>query len=888
MKQSHQSSLVGWRLAMVAGSVTLAAIGALAACRGSGGSGGSQRDADLGALPEPLYVGSYVRVPVQLQGGKKLEEFEFLVAEGPQGGVVSESKDQTFSEKRPDIILIAGYAPGAYTLVARNRATGDVVDKEPFKVTAQAAHVRHGPSLVVHGIDELRAGSAWGGGGAGPQNVNLHPALGTRRIAVLFVDTSEQRYSTTPGVFDALRDHWRDALINGINVGGVDFSLRRYYQEAARGLFDVTAQFFGPFAMAGDWATDGGAAGFGAHIQAAITAADTAVDYNNFDTILVVSQSVIGATRPDDKFAWPTASIGEWGGWVTAEGTLTLGVIQMPHDWDVRDARAIWETASHEFGHNLGMSDQYAPTVGTRNVGAWDLMDADGAFPELSLAHKLRLGWVDPAWVVPFDFASLGTPVDQMVTIAPVSAGAPPAGRFVGAEVRLTDGWNYYFEYRSDDAARIADRELPNNDRVLGTDVVSGSYVAPITRPGLLLLSSDTDGDGPVLANGQDYRETDNTDPVYPVDFDVDVNGIDGSKADLHVRYGVNGKPDPSIQPWGAPPWQTPAIEVRNTRNATDPAWFNVPWQSHNNDVVAKVKNNGTLDAPDVTVNFYVKDYNVGGTPETFLGSDRRSIAPGATVEFQTNWNPPAAGHFCIIVRIPLYLRPGVPVVAEMTELNNVAQSNYDRFISPTASPAERRLTEIAVGNPYPRATRVYLDVQQTNPLYRTYLEHRWVDLAANETIKVGVMLEYVGAARVGWRSDVDVRRFAQVQNEVSLAANIVDPTDPHGHRFENLGGAGVSVATGKATRIEKFEAVDGTVRGRVVTSDGKPVAGGIVIVTMGEQKGGKGGLTDVTLKLADGAFSAPARFKDGTASAYFVPPPGYGDATSETITIRN
>ena len=33
----------------------------------------------------------------------------------------------------------------------------------------------------------------------------------------------------------------------------------------------------------------------------------------------------------------------------------------------------------------------------------------------------------------------------------------------------------------------------------------------------------------------------------------------------------------------------------------------------------------------------------------------------GGTVEFSTNWVPPSTGHFCIVVRIPLYVVPTAP-----------------------------------------------------------------------------------------------------------------------------------------------------------------------------------------------------------------------------------
>ena len=89
-------------------------------------------------------------------------------------------------------------------------------------------------------------------------------------------------------------------------------------------------------------------------------------------------------------------------------------------------------------------------------------------------------------------------------------------------------------------------------------------------------------------------------------------------------------------------PWQSPDIEVRNARSTADPQWFNTPWVGNPNTVVARVKNGGNVLAPSVRVNFYVKNYNIGGAPEVFLGSDVRNIAAGATVEFTTGWVPPS------------------------------------------------------------------------------------------------------------------------------------------------------------------------------------------------------------------------------------------------------
>jgi M6 family metalloprotease-like protein len=866
---------------------------AVAGCASGGGRGEPQ--VTLVMPREPLYVGSYARIPVRLERGSSFDSLAFRVDGGPAGGTVSESRDETFSLKRPDIVLIAGHLPGRYVLEAVRKADGVVLGREAFSVSVVPPRGRLGPSFVSQAMDASPpAGSAWGGGPAGPQNLGLNSATGTRNVALILVDTNDGNYPTDAVALDAIRDNWRQHISDGVLSGGLDASVRRYYRESSGNRMDVALTLFGPVHLNDAWGNVGPQEGNGdqdwvVHAQACITAADALVDYRQFDTVLLVSQSLGTAGGADSQFGWPIASIGEWGGWVTGDGSLTLGTIQMPFDWTERDGshRQVFATLSHELGHNLGLGDQYTPGVAGRNVGGWDLMHAEANLPNFSLGHRLRLGWADAAWVRTFDFASLGSPVDQSTTLSPAAAGAPAAGRFAGIEVRVTDGLNYYFEHRNPVAGQIADRGLPAADRVLGTDVRSGSFSPPFARPDLLLLPNDADGDGPVLGNGANYRETDNSSPIYPVEFRADVSGLSGSTADVRIRYGVNDRPDPSIRPWGAPPWQTPDIEVRNARNAVNPALFNVPWQGNPNTIVAKVKNNGLLDAPGVLVNFYVKNFNIGGAPESFLGSSTKDIAAGATVEFDTGWVPPSAGHYCVVVRIPLYQRPGTPVVVELTELNNVAQSNYTQFISPTASPAVRQIAQVEVGNPYAAPTRVYVSLNQTNPGYRTYLEHKWLDLGPGEVRSVTVMFEFVGELPETLREDKQARALLGSPNEVGIQAVISDPTDVNHHVLHRLGGADVRVTTGRAAKFEAFQVEGRVASGTVVTADGEPVPGGHVIFSASRGRGRDARITNQTAELKGHVFRVPLHLQGETVRAYYLPPEGFGDATSETVDLR-
>lgn len=842
----------------------------------------------------PMFVGSYRRVGIDIDraSGLTFEDLEFVVPDGPPAGLVSTSRDGEFTIRRPTILLLAGYEPGRYVIQALKRGSTTVVSEGTFIVNALWSDERVGPTRWFDGIGEgYTSSAAWGGGSDEPQNIAVTPAVGTRRVAILFVDTSSQRYTTNATEMQGHRDRWLDEIVNGINAGGVTRSARLFYREASYDNFDLSAQAFGPVQLPGTFDDYFNADGSpkGAYYQACFTAGDSIINYNNFDTLLCVSQSVTG---PPAKSAWPYASIGNWGPYTTADGNLNRGVISMPNEWGTTDNREVYETFSHELGHNLGLGDQYTPSVPGRNPGSWEMMHDDDSFPHFSIAHRMMLGWVEADWLEPFNFQSMAAPVDETVTLSPVELGAPAAGYKIGAEIRLANGWNYYFEYRDDQTIQIGDRNLPTDAKILGTDVVSSPYEPPISRPAILLLNNDGDGDGAVLGNGQDYEEVDTTDPVYPTDFKIDVSGIDGTKADLRVRYGVNSRPDPSIRPWPAGPgrqWQSPDIEVRNARNQADPAWFNVPWVGNPNTVIASVKNNGGLDAPSVRVNFYVKNCNIGGAPETFLGTEVQNIPAGATVDFSTTWTPPSTGHYCVVVRIPLYQLPSDPAVVEMTELNNLAQSNYDRFISGTSSPGERIVSSVEVGNPYPIRTRIFVVGNQSNPLYRTYLGANWVTLDPGETYTIPVMYEF-SLDPQELPDDPDLLEAFEIYyrqpNDVGFAAFIEDPRDNPRHAIQVLGGTQSQILTGRATEFSEFEVGEHFAQGLIVTrDDGSVVPHGTVILSLTVRGGRSPEIQNHTVEVHNGAFAIEFEERWQRAWATFIPAAGYADCESEILT---
>lgn len=449
-------------------------------------------------------------------------------------------------------------------------ATGTELAAVEFTLTAEWADQESGPPLAFVGRSQpWVTGGAWGGGGTGPQNVNVLPASGTRRIAIGLVDTSDSRFPTTGTGTATQRTRWADELLGTTpDPDGVTRSVRTYFREVSDGRFDVGlagGAVIGPVSLPGPWtdyftwvADRSAWWANGNYFQAVVTAAQAQIDFDGVDTVVAVMDSLTAPVQTGTTlFCWPVAG----GGNLTytrpgqsAPTQRAMAALNMPVDWDVVAARRIHETLSHEIGHNLGLPDLYMnvagfdPAIQARDVGSWDLMSWDDPLPHLSIATKMMLGWVDPALVRSYNFATGGGGVDQTLSLQASSAlNAPvPAGRVAAVEVRRADGWNYYFEYRRGQGTDIGDRQLPTNGAIFGTDVVSGVFVPPQNRRMIVELADDVDGDGPILLPGLDYEEED---PTGPAHFSLDVLSTTADSAQVRVRYGAGGRPDPSIRP---------------------------------------------------------------------------------------------------------------------------------------------------------------------------------------------------------------------------------------------------------------------------------------------------------------------------------------------------
>lgn len=828
--------------------------------------------ADLESRPRlvppsaPLFVGSWVQLQYDLTGSLLTDnEISFVVDGDPDAALVSHTSTVSGGKKVP--MLVAGGLLGRFEVAMVETSTGNELDRVAFEVTDHWQDPDHGPSRMLQGDSQPPPAGDWGGGPGAPQNLGSQAHNGRWRVLVLMVDTTDGSYPTAAGPLATARKAILDEVQDGIAFNGKTRSARHYYEELSgwnaatgRGLTIqvYNNRVYGPLNLPGGWTSyfaqkkDGAGtviddrwSSMGATVQTIVsrTISDgllTTADYGNIDVVLIVPFSPDAPGAGDKRFVWPHANSAQSflaGTNVTTDQRL-FGYIFAPPDFATQDGRQLHSTVSHELGHTLGLPDlynfpSYAPNVTSRLVPGWDMMGGSrDTLPHYSLSNRMRLGWVEAGHLKLYNFVGQGA-VNDTITLHAAELGAPPAGRVRGIEIRLADGWNTYVEYRATQAAQMADG-LPTDRRVVITDVTSDAFVTPNSRPAIMFVGNDSDGDGPILATNLDY---DDVDPGTQKSLQVLVTSTAADSAVVTVKYGSNGRPDPGIRPWtGGPDWRSPDIEVRNAKSMADPArWFNTPWVGNPNTVVAKVRNSGDLLCKGVVVDFFVVEFTTGDGPMIPLGSDTHDIGPGATVEFSTGWSPTSeSGHYCIIVRIRLYQDPAIAGVVETNIYNNEARSNYTRFVSASASPSSRAVAEVALANPFEESTLVQAIVRQTHRFHRVYVDHTWLRVPAGASRPIQVFDEalhgFPEEEHLG--RDITEELWAR-DNQISVEGWAERPFKADCGAPTLTGGAGISVGAGRATETVIDHAGFGNATGFVRwvgEGSGEP-DGGVVVV---------------------------------------------------------
>jgi M6 family metalloprotease-like protein len=849
----------------------------------------------------PLFVGSWVPLQYDLSGsGLTDDDISFRVEGDPDAALISHAATTPGPGGVRVPMLVAGGLLGEFEVTMLETSSGTELDRVRFEVVDHWLDPDHGPSKMLVGDSQPPPAGDWGGGPNAPQNLGSQAHNGRWRVLILMVNTTDGSYPTAAAPLAAARKAILDEVQDGIAFGGKTRSARHYYEElsgwnaaAGRGLTiqAYNNRVYGPLALPNGWtsyfAQKKDAAGtviderwssMGATVQTIVsrTISDgllTTADYGNIDVLLMVPFSPDAPGVGAKRFVWPHANSAQsfLAGTNVSTDQRLFGFIFAPPDFATQDGRQLHSTVSHELGHTLGLPDlynfpSYAPNVTSRLVPGWDMMGGSrDTLPHYTLSNRMRQGWIDAGHLKLYNFVGQGAKNDT-ITLHAAELGAPPAGRVRGIEIRLADGWNTYVEYRATQGTQIAD-SLPTDRRVVITDVTSDSFVTPNSRPPIMFVANDSDGDGPILGVNLDY---DDVDPATQKALQVNVVSTAADNAVVNVKYGSNGRPDPGIRPWnGGPDWQSPDIEVRNAKSMADPSrWFNVPWVGNPNTVVAKVRNSGDLLCKGVVVDFFVIEFSTGDGPMVQLGSDTKDIAPNAVAEFTTGWSPVSdTGHYCIVVRIRLYQDPALAGVVETNIYNNEARSNYTRFVSASASPSSRAVANVALANPFEESTIVSAVVRQTHRLHRVYVDHTWLRVPAGESRTVQIFDEALYGFPEADYFDGDItEELWGKDNKVSVEGWAERPFPADCGAPTLTGGAGISVGAGRAVLVE-FDSVSlSSATGSVRFLDGGAgqIDGHIVVVAREcDERGGVDPIGDritVDGRVSNGRFGLEFR----------------------------
>lgn len=274
------------------------------------------------------------------------------------------------------------------------------------------------------------------------ETVRAEGALAHLRAVVIllqFPDWPADTLNHTPAAYDSIL-----ATVNVVPTG----SMRDYYREVSRGLFDfdsiyVTRWYTAPQPYSYYTNSQSGFGMFPRNAQQmaadAVALADPDVDFSRFDGngdgvvdgLFIVhagpgsEETNLGSDMYSHKWNLRFAD--------ARDGVSVFPYTTEPEEWAglVGDATAGQLISigvfCHEFGHVLGLPDLYdtKPAPTSQGIGEWDLMGYGvythpagqpfGTTPAHPSAwSKIRLGWVQPTWVFQ-DSAG--------VTIPPVETG---------------------------------------------------------------------------------------------------------------------------------------------------------------------------------------------------------------------------------------------------------------------------------------------------------------------------------------------------------------------------------------------------------------------------------------------------------------------------------
>lgn len=252
--------------------------------------------------------------------------------------------------------------------------------------------------------------------------INDFPTIGEQHTLVILIEFSDTKFTTTGDPYT-----YYDRMLNEegfTHRNGANGSSRDFYMASSNGLFQPQFDVVGPVTMPNTCAYYGGNVGGGdsytriaSMIRSAVTAADSLVDYSQYDydgdgyidNIYFFYAGYGEADSGKTNTIWPHSY--SWDDFMAylGVGSLVVDGKKMGSyacSQEINGARASMPvgigTFTHEFGHVLGLPDLYDVNYGSAfTPGSYDTMD-QGSYnnnqntpPTFSAYERAELGWLD-------------------------------------------------------------------------------------------------------------------------------------------------------------------------------------------------------------------------------------------------------------------------------------------------------------------------------------------------------------------------------------------------------------------------------------------------------------------------------------------------------------
>ncbi len=842
----------------------------------------------------PLFVHGYADVTFDAaSAGLDPAEVELIVLDGDDAGKVSSAIESTGPvdlDGRTRRILFANWQTGEFLLAAQHLVTGDELGLARFRVTALWPDDEVGPPIVSAPEHAEMTLLSWGGVGGLTGYLEKNPPPSPYRIAVVLIETNERAYG---GDLAATTATWTDYAV------GPNVSARTYFEDvsyfnrpgpsgAGTGMTIELAggRILGPVSVDRGWGDLFDIRDKTQFYSGWKSKPTTPQELANAVSVWLMDQpdghsiaskadayvfvvraaslkpGVIGTKLSAARYVWGHARFPEHGPNFTrkdpATSTLTQGpkpIVTMTDAYPVKDGTPVKAhpeaTLAHELAHTMRVDDLYDEggldaTVAGRLATNADLMATSDPMPHLSMANRVRLGWVKRSALRRFDFRMSPTGGSVVLRAAgALTRDGAPAGEAAGIEVPVDDQRSYVFEYRRQAATTVGDKNLSRLTDEPGLALVLGTDVTPSTespkRPPILLLPLDADGDGPVLdVAGDDFEDSDVTDKLRMWDFRVSLDSIDAAdpnRARVTVHYVGAHRPQLMLHPApGGTDFKSKDIALRNPFGEE----FVVKGSPHT--IRLTIHNTGTLDATDVITHVQWLPFTTAPGPwEPLEDPEPIPVIPAKDrVTIEIPWTPPASvklngievEHFCVNARIDRFRNPLNPDEDEIVVADNWAQSNFTTESVANGSPSDRVRTVMGFANTLERESTHFFGIRQTRNVFRVYVGHAWLALPAGGSAAIPLAYESLaGDPQLGSAMERLEPPLVETPAQVAITSWLQPPSESECPTPRERFGASLSFTAGGRVWFEDAGWNGGEiVTARVLTSnDGvvSPLPGG-------------------------------------------------------------